>query len=132
MSKKRFILASVAAFIFIFVFEWVLHGMLLMPTYEATADTWRMDHSGYFMSFMMGSQLLQALALAFFFTRHYEGKGLGEGVRFGLYAGIFLAAVELGAYCYLPVPLGLVLAWMGGALVKCIGVGAALALVYKN
>lgn len=133
MNTKRLALSAVVSFIFIFGFEWVWHGMLLMDDYEATSQLWRpMESHEQYFHFMVLSQLAQAFLLAFIFTRAYEGKGIGEGLRFGLYIGLLLAALDFGSYCYLPVPFMLILSWMGGTLIKCVGVGAILALVYRR
>ena len=133
MNTKRFILSFIAAFIFIFGFEFVWHGMLLMETYEQTAQFWRPmdDHEQYF-HIMVISQLAQAFLLTFIFTRAYEGKGIMEGVRYGIYIGLLLASLDFAVYCYMPLPFTLILSWMGSSLIKCVGVGTILALVYKK
>ena len=41
MNFKRYLLATLAVFIFIFLYEFLLHGHLLLPIYKATANVWR-------------------------------------------------------------------------------------------
>jgi hypothetical protein len=133
MNVKRFVMASVAAFVFVFAFEFLLHGILLKNVYEATSNLWRPMGSGTkYMMFMWMSQAGFSAVAAFLFTRHYEAKGIGEGVRFGLYVGLLLASIEVGTYCYLPIPVKLTLAWVVGGLLKGLGTGIAVSLVYKN
>ena len=63
MNTKRFVMAVAAVFVFIFAFEWIWHGMLMMESYQATAQLWRpMDQMNYF-HFMILSQIGQALVL---------------------------------------------------------------------
>ena len=38
MNAKRFIPAFIVVFIFIFLYEWFIHGYLLAPIYESTPD----------------------------------------------------------------------------------------------
>lgn len=134
MNAKRFIMAVVAAFAFVFVFEWVYHGVLLMDTYQATSDMWRPmgEEFSQYCAAKMASTFFMVFMMAYIFTCHYEGKGIGEGVRYGLYIGLLLAARDLGAYAYMPVEFSLVASWMLGALLTGLGAGATLAMVYRK
>jgi hypothetical protein len=132
MNTKRFFLSVIVVFGFVFLYEGFVHGHLLMEAYQATAGLWRPmgDHMD-FMKFMMLGQLAQAFMITYIFTRHYEARGVKEGLRFGLYIGLLLASIDLAAYSYLPVEFSLVASWMGASLLKGVGAGAVLALVYK-
>lgn len=132
MNTKRWLMASVAAFAFIFVSEFVVHGVLLQGLYEATSQLWR-SHEDTNMAVMFMSQCLFAAGLAWLFTRNYEAGGIGEGLRFGLYVGVVLGAIELGKYAYMPVPGTLVAVWVASAmLIKGVGAGTVLSLVYRK
>jgi len=131
MNTKRFLLASIVAFIFVFIYEFAFHGMLLKGLYEQTAHLWRLEGE-HKMQFILLSQLGFALMMGFIFTLKYEGKGIGEGVRFGLLMGLLVGAIELGTYCYMPIPLALTLAWVAGAILKGVGTGIVLSLVYRK
>ena len=92
---------------------------------EAHAKMWLMT---------LGTFLF-ALALAWFYTKGYEpGKsGAGQGLRFGFYAGIFLAAAHNFVwYVVLPVPFVLNLAWMASAFIDCLLAGLAVGLIYRQ
>ena len=78
------------------------------------------------------SQLGFSAVLAYIFTLHYEGKGIGEGVRFGLYIGMLLGSIEIGKYGYMPIPMVLMLSWVLAALLIGLGSGVVLSLVYKR
>ena len=41
MDIKRFIIAGISAFIFVFLYEYLVHGFLMMGHYEQTAAVWR-------------------------------------------------------------------------------------------
>jgi hypothetical protein len=133
MNIKRYALAVVAVFTFIFLFEWVWHGILLKDMYQKTMSVWRPEADmKQFFPFMMLTQAAVALILTFVFTRHYEGKGLGEGLRFGTYMGLLLGIMSAGWYAYLPVPAILAILWGVGGLIMGLGIGAVASLVYKN
>ena len=97
MNIKRFCFAVLAVFGFVFLFEFLVHGMLLKGLYEETASLWR-PQEDYNMMHMVLMQIAFSATAVFFFTRHYENKGVGEGVRFGAYLGLVLAVVEIASY----------------------------------
>ena len=41
MNMKCFALAATGAFIFVFLYEFFVHGFLMMGLYEQTASVWR-------------------------------------------------------------------------------------------
>jgi len=131
MNTRRYIIASICVFVFVFVFEFIVHAILLMGVYEETAHLWR-PQGGIYMLFMTLSQLSFAFVMAFIFTRHFENKGIKEGVRFGLYMGLLLATPEIGTYCYMPIPLYLTIAWVLAAIGKGVGSGIVLSRVYRS
>ncbi len=133
MNIKRFLLSVLACFIFVFFFEWLFHGMILSGIYESTAQLWRTkeEMAGY-MPWAIFSQMAFATIFAWIFTRNYEGKGLGEGVRYGLPMGLFIAVMQFGSYPYMPIPLTLASAWAAGAVVEGTSLGIILSLTYKN
>lgn len=131
MNANRYLLASLAALVFVFGFDFLLHANLLHPIYEETLSVWRPKGESN-MAVMMVSQLLFVLAAACMFVRYAANKGVKEGSYFGLSLGTIFAASTLGTYMYLPIPFTLTLAWMVGDLVRCTGAGALFALVYKK
>jgi len=131
MNTKRYILSAIAVFVAVFLFDFLVHGMLLKDLYTQTASLWRPE-AEHKMIFMFMSQLAFAVILTFIFTRNYEDKGLGEGLRFGLYMGLLLATIDLGTYCYMPIPLALTLSWVAASIGRGIIAGIVLSLVYKR
>jgi hypothetical protein len=139
MNVKRFIGALLVTFAFIFAFNWVFHGILLMDTYKATPELWRpMPEAGakaeptIYCYVMMVSQALMAFMLTFIFTRNYEGNGVGEGVRYGLYIGLLLATVNLGQFAYMPIEFTLAASWMLGSILTGLGSGVLMSLIYRR
>ena len=131
MNMKRFMLAFVATFIFVFLFEGLWHGVLMVPLYEATAEVWRPPAESS-MAFLMLGQLLYSLLIAYIFTRNYRANGIVEGLRFGLLMGLLVASIQVGTYSYLPIPLSIALLWVLAEVLKGLGAGAILAVIYKE
>jgi hypothetical protein len=132
VNWKRLALSIVAVFAFIFVSDFVIHGKLLAETYKATASVWRPESEMMsYMPFMTLGQLVIAAFFCLIFTYGYQGRGAGEGVRYGLYMGGFSAGPMLGQYAYLPVPGSLVFTWVFAMLFQAIVSGIIVASIYK-
>jgi len=136
MNTKRWLLASLAAFVVVFVLDGLVHGWLLRGLYEQTASVWRPQHvAGQLMWLMTLGQALFALAFAWFYTKGHESKkpGLGQGLRFGWCAGLLLVgAHNFVWYVVLPVPFVLNVGWLASALADCLAAGAAVGLIYRK
>jgi hypothetical protein len=131
VNIQRYCFSFVAVFIFIFLSDYLCHEFLLAELYEKTRELWRAKDE-HIMIFIRLSELGFAAVVAFIFTRHYEDKGVMEGLRYGLYIGLLLAALKIGTYGYMPIPLVLTFSWMVLSIVNGLGVGLVLALVYKE
>ena len=130
MNIKRFIISSIAVFVFVFLFEWLFHGVILKGIYDQTAQLWRPEGEHKMVYLFLG-QICFSVIAAFIFTRNYEGKGIGEGLRYGLYVGLVLGSVQLATYCYMPIPLVLTLGWVAAGMLKGLGSGIVSSLVYR-
>lgn len=136
MNVKRWMMAGIGAWAVIFGLDFLVHHKLLSGLYEETMAVWRpKGEGGSLMALMFLGQFLFALALAWFYTKGYEeGKpGLAQGLRFGFYAGVFLAAAKNFIwYVVLPIPFVLNLAWLGSAFIDCLAAGAVVGLIYRR
>lgn len=131
MNKQRYVISVLATFVFVFLYDFLVHGFLLKDFYAQTAQLWRSEEE-YKMPVMLMSEFGFSAVLAYIFTLNYEGKGIGEGVRFGLCIGMLLGAIEIGKYSYMPVPIILMLSWVLAALLTGLGSGVVLSLVYRR
>ena len=136
MNAKRWLLASVAVFVAMFVLEFVVHGVLLHGVYQQTSSVWRpgADIQRLMWIFWVG-YLVFALLFAFIYAKGYEKEkpGLGQGFRFGLYVGVMLSVLNgFGWYVILPIPLALAFYWFAAILVESIAMGTAAGLVYRD
>jgi hypothetical protein len=91
------------------------------------------------MKSMMWIMWLGYLIMAPLFTYLFskgveEGKGMaGQGLRFGLWIGIFIGApMSLGWYVVLPIPGILVFYWFAAGLVESLAAGLTVGLIYRK
>ncbi len=131
MNTKKFILAVICAFVFVFACEFLWHGFLMKGMYEATITVWRPEDPAY-MKYIFASQFLFAAVLTYIYTLIGKHLACKRGIAFGFFAGLLLAMPDLGTYCYLPVPLSIPLMWMLASLLKGLGAGVVIAAIYKG
>lgn len=133
MHTKQLIISTLAGFVFLFIFDWVFHGMLLRGLYFETAHLWRTapEISSY-MPVTLLTQLWLAAIFTWIFSLHYENTGIGEGFRFGIYIGLLIAALQFGVYAYMPIPLQLAISWVVGGIAKGLGLGLVVAVCFQK
>lgn len=131
MNVKRYFLASLAVFVFIFIFEWVFHGNFLQDFYAQSPNLWRAKED-YVFPVMLLAQLMFPLVFTFIFTKGYENKGIGEGVRYGILIGLLFIPTNLIFFAVQPLPWALVVLWSIGGLIEMMLAGAITAAIYRR
>ena len=130
--NRRFIIASLSVWAFIWLFEGVFHGIILNPFYMETAEFWRprqeMDDRCVWL--ILGEGIFSFL-FTFIFTKGRESRDIGEGARYGWWVGLLLASLNLVMYAVSPLPVKLLVAWSLGVLVKTTLAGTIAAAVYR-
>ncbi len=130
MMKGMF-LGGLVAFVFVFLFEFVIHGFLMKGMYEATTSVWRPQAESN-MAVMMLSQFLFALAVAFFYPIVGSDKECKKAIPFGFGLGLVMAMPQIASYSYLPIPISISLAWAVASFVKAFGSTFIVAKVFNK
>jgi hypothetical protein len=117
----------------VYLCEFVLHGGIMADSYLAHAELLRPEAEQVaYMPFMALGFLILAFGFCFIFIQGYEGRGLAEGLRFGLYAAIaFGVSTQLINYAVFPRPKTWVVAWIIGESLILMLAGGLIALIYK-
>lgn len=128
--NKKFWTGFVVVFVAMEIMMFLIHGVILSSAYQATQSLWRPD----MMSLMWIYHILAiigAFFLTFVFSKGYEGKGIAEGVRYGLYIGIWMASgMAYGSYAMINMPYSLALQWFIYGVIEYVIYGILLAVVY--
>lgn len=132
--NKRFWMAFVACWVVGQVLGYLIHGLWLSDTYKSLADVWRPESE---MQSMMWVMMLTAAVLVFafcyIFTKGYEGKGIMEGVRYGLLIALLCAIPQaFDSFVIYPIPLSLSVKWAVAGVAYFVILGAILASIYKR
>jgi hypothetical protein len=135
MNKKLWI-GFIVIFIAMAVLNMIIHGFILSSTYQ-TDEVSKIMRPESEMNSMMWIYyvvyIIQAFFFAFIFSKGYEGKGIMEGVRYGLYMGLLMATpMAYASYAMYPMPYSLALQWFIYGMIQYIILGILIALVYEK
>src|SRR5256714_8489250 len=85
---KRFILAFIAAYVFIFAWGWLLNGVFLKDVYAETPNLWRSQSEMMSLfHWIITGQALLVFAFVAIYASGFAGGGVMAGGRVG---GLFL------------------------------------------
>jgi hypothetical protein len=130
MNKKVWFGFAVV-FVTLQVLDGIVNFIILDPAYksisyllrpEGEMKLWLLPVTGLFFSFFF----------TYIFSKGYEGKGMPEGARYGLYVGLMVALpMAYGAYAMMPIPCTLALQWFIFGTFEYVIAGVLLAIVFK-
>ena len=129
---KRTIWAFVAVFIAWSILDFILHGLLLRSTYEATANLWRpMNQMN--MALMYFVTLIFTTCFVLIYGFLVGQKSLTSGIQFGALFGLATGiSMGFGSYVYMPIPLTLAFSWFLGSWIEAIVAGAIAGAIIKS
>src|SRR6266576_7119460 len=129
---KRFVLAFIAAYIFMFFWGWLLNGVLLKEIYAQTPNLRRSQSEmmSLFHWIIIGQALL-IFAFVAIYASGFAGGGVIAGVRLGVLLEIAAIGMRLAIYAFQPFPAKLIIYGSISGLIEMIIVGAIVGAIYK-
>jgi hypothetical protein len=129
---KRFILAFIAACIFIFLWGWLLNGVVLKDVYAETPTLWRpqSEMMGLFHWIIIG-QALVVFAFVMIYASGFAGGGVMAGIRLGVMLEIAAIGMRMAIYAVQPFPGKLIAYGSISGVIEMIIVGAIVGAIYK-
>ena len=128
---KGIVLAIVAIFIAWSALDFVIHGLLLKETYEATAHLWRTMQDTNMM-LMHAVTLAIAICFVLLYERCVSEKSVSMGLKLGVLFGLAAAIMSASTYVYMPIPLTLAIDWFVATLVQFVIAGWLVGLFVKS
>jgi hypothetical protein len=124
--------SGITVFIVWSVLDFLIHGVMLQPTYEATAALWRP-----MAEMKMGLMYLVTFVFTTAFVAIYgflvSPKSLVTGIKYGALFGLALGfSMGFGSYSYMPIPVSLAWMWFIGSLVESIAAGAIVGGIIRH
>ncbi|OGC75857.1 MAG: hypothetical protein A2145_05145 [candidate division Zixibacteria bacterium RBG_16_40_9] len=135
MNSKKFWIGVVATFFVYGILQFVIHGWMLRNMYDATAHLWK--EQAVMQSRFYGHLLadfLFALLFCFIYVKGYEPPkaGVAQGIRYGLYMGLFVQLPMTFTYfAVFNAPGSLLVWWLIYGLLTYIICGGILGAIYK-
>ncbi len=129
---KRIILAIVAIFVVWSVLDFIIHGLILGPTYQVTQELWR-PMNEMKMVVLYSTVLIAAIAFVCIYACFVTASGIGIGILYGLLFGIATGVpMGFGTYSVMPIPLHMAVVWCVGSIVEFVVGGIIVGWVVKK
>lgn len=131
MNWKRFFAAGLATYVAVQAMEFVINNVLMKSANESLMSLWRPDMmSRMWVMYPVG--VLVALLFTYIFVKGREGKGIAEGVRYGIVIWLFVSVpMSVSMWVLLPIPYIIILRWMLYGLLEMLVAGILVAVIYK-
>ena len=129
----NFALSAFSVFIFVILFEYIWHDVILKELYFNNQHLWRnANEINHYLKFTLLTQGSLAILFTIIFSHYHSNKALGKGLQFGFLTGLFLAITQTAPYANMPIAGDLAFLWFVGGLLQGIGIGLVLACIYKK
>src|SRR2546422_9894972 len=132
MNWKKFFIAFIATFVFIFAFGFIWYGKLLHGIHSEVPALWRpeMDTPNY-MSWLILGHVVMAFFLTMLCARYSSG-GAGCSACLGLLVALVYAGNDFITYAVEPITTKILCGWIGGHLLMFAIAGAIICAIYKH
>ena len=131
MNKKLWI-GFIAVYVGWNLLDLVIHAGLLSGAYQSDEmmRVWRPD----MMSKLWIFYIVSAFTSFFFtliFSKWYKGKGIVEGIQYGVYMGLLMATpMAYSSYAMYPIPYSLALQWFIYGMVQYVVLGIVVSMIF--
>jgi hypothetical protein len=134
MNYGRLALAAIAAWVVDGVYGFVVYGKVLAGEFSRYPAVYRQPgNAEAYMPFLFAGTLFAMLVAAYIYAKGYEGgRGIQEGMRFGVLIGLFVLGYEcLVNYAILNIGRRMAGSLALAALVEWTIVGIVIGGIYK-
>lgn len=132
--NKRFWIGFAVVYVVGNILGFLVHAVLLADTYASLAEVWRSEEQMMSLMWVMYlTALVYVFIFCFIYTKGHEGKGVMEGVRYGLLMGLFMSTpMAFDSYVTYPITFNLALTWFVTGIVQWMIAGAIFASIYRR
>src|SRR2546430_869829 len=111
MNWSKFFFAFIAAFVFVFFFGFVWHGILMKSAYMEIASHFRPDDQMGWGPLILGHAVM-AFFLTWVYARFAAAGGAGAGLRLGALIGLIFVGLHFVRFAVEPLTTKILM--MGG------------------
>ena len=133
MNWKKFFIAFIAAFVFIFLFGFVWFGQLMHGIHDEVPVLWRTeaDFGSHFPWLILGHGVM-AFFLTLLYARFVPMGGAGAGATLGILTALVLIGNNLITFAVQPLTTKILAGWIVGGLLEFGIAGAIVGAIYKS
>ena len=131
MNWKKFFIAFIAVFVFMFAFGFVWWGKLMHGAHSEVPALWRSeaDFGNYFTWLILG-HVVMAFFMTMLYARH-GGGSVGSGACLGFLVGLVYAGNDFISYAVQPLTTKNLCGWIAGDILMFAIAGALIGAIYK-
>ena len=132
MNWKKFFIAFIAAFGFIFLFGFLWYGKLMHGAHQEVPTLWRTeaDFGNHFSTLVFG-HIVMALFFTLLCTRFVPAGGAGPCAMLGLLVALIYAGANMITFAVQPLTTKILWGWIVGDLIQFTIAGAIIGALYK-
>jgi hypothetical protein len=132
MNPKRFLIAFIATFVFIFLFGFLWYGNLMHEIHNEVPTLWRTeaDFGSHFPWLILG-HIVMAFFLTMIYARFVPGGGVAAGVGLGIMVAFLYIGNNLITFAVQPLTVKILGGWIAGNLLEFGIAGAIVGAIYK-
>jgi len=111
--------------------DFIMHGLILGPTYQSTPQIWR-PMGEMITGLIYASTLIGAVCFVLIYALMIQAKSLAAGIQYGLLFGFGTGfSMGFGSYAVMPIPITLAVIWFLGFLCEATVAGLLTAAIIK-
>jgi hypothetical protein len=133
MDWKKFFVAFVAAFGFMFLFGFLWYGKLMHGVHQEVPTLWRTeaDFGNHFSALVFG-HIVMALFLTLLCARFVPAGGAGACAGFATLVVLVYVGNDFIIYAVQPLTTKILCGWIIGDLIQFVIAGAIIGAIYKQ
>jgi hypothetical protein len=132
MDWKKFCIAFLAAFGFIFVFGFIWYGKLMHGAHSEVPALWRPEADfGSHFSWLVFGHIVMAFFLTLLCAIFVPAGGAGPCARLGILVALVYVGNDFITYAVQPLTMKILCGWIIGELVQFGIAGAIIGVIYK-
>ena len=129
MNWKKFLIAFVVTFVFVFFFGFVWHGILMKSAYMEIQSHYRAHDDMIWPSLILG-QVVMAFFLTMLYARH-GGGSISSGICVGILVGLIFVGLHFVRFAVEPLTPKILLMGGIGDVLEFALAGALIGAIYK-
>ena len=133
MDWKKFFIAFLAAFGFIFVFGFLWYGKLMQGVHQEVPVLWRTEAEfGSHFSWLVFGHIVMAFFLTLLCAKFVPAGGAGACAGLGVLIALVHVGNDFITYAVQPLTMKILSGWVVGGLIEFAIAGAIIGAIYKS